>query len=219
VIPLASGAVMRRTGPEGGLPVVCLNGGTARPQPGDWSSSIEWLVRRLAPRHPEIAFHEVRYRVKSWKELDSCIADGRAALEAATGDAGRPALLIGFSMGGAVAIAVAGHPAVTGVVGLAPWIPDRLDLAPLRGRRLAVIQGGLDGSLPGIPGVSPAGSRAGAERARAAGIPVTYTLIRGALHPIALRPFGGRPVPAPRARAWARLLSAELDRFRGQASG
>jgi hypothetical protein len=49
---------MRRTGPADGLPVVCVNGGAAAPVPGDWSASIEWLVRRLAPGSPRLAFHE-----------------------------------------------------------------------------------------------------------------------------------------------------------------
>jgi dienelactone hydrolase len=172
---------------------------------------MEWIVGRLAPAFPRLAFHEVRYRTKSWNRLDSCIEDGLAALDAVAGD-GRPALLIGFSMGGAVAIGSAGHPAVTAVVGLAPWIPDRLPVDGLRGRRLAVIQGSLDGGIPGVPGISPRSSRHGYERVLAAGVPATYRLIRGAFHPIALR-FGGRPVPAPRARTWARLVAAEVERF------
>jgi dienelactone hydrolase len=194
--------------------VVCVNGGSAAVVPGDWSASMEWLVGRLAPAFPGLAFHEVRYRTKSWNRLDSCIEDARTALAAVAGD-GRPALLIGFSMGGAVAIGSAGHPGVTAVVGLAPWIPDRLPIDGLHGRRLAVIQGSLDGWIPGVPGISPRSSRHGCERVRAAGVPATYRLIRGAVHPIALR-FGGRPVPAPRARTWARLVSAEVERFQAE---
>jgi len=202
---------MRLTGPADGPPVVCVNGGTAADVPGDWSASIEWLVGRLAPAHPGVAFHEVRYRTKSWNRLDSCVEDALAALDAAA-PGGRPALVVGFSMGGAVAIVAARHPAVAGVVGLAPWIPDRLPLDGLRGKRLAVLQGSLDGWIPGVPGISPRSSRHGYERVRAAGVPATYRLIHGAVHPIALR-WGGRPVPAPRARAWARLVSAEVARF------
>ncbi len=206
---------MRRTGPADGLPVVCVNGGTAGVVPGDWSASIEWLVGRLAPAHPEVAFHEVRYRTKSWNRLDSCIEDAVAALDAVADPRGRPTLMIGFSMGGAVSIGAAGHHTVGAVVGLAPWIPDRLPVDGLRGRRLAVIQGSLDGWIPGVPGISPRSSRRGWERVRAAGVPATYTLIRGAVHPIALR-WGGRPVPAPRARTWARLVSAEVARFQAE---
>jgi pimeloyl-ACP methyl ester carboxylesterase len=210
---LASGAAMRRTGPVDGLPVVCVNGGTAAPRPGDWSASIEWLVRRLAPAHPDLAFFEVRYRVKSWKHLEMCIEDASAALDEVAGPSGGPVAMLGFSMGGAVAIAVAGHPAVTTVLGLAPWIPERLGLEGLRGRRLAVIQGALDGWLPGVPGISPRSSRAGYERVRALGVRADYRLIRHAVHPIALRGPGGRAIGAPGARAWARLVGEELTRF------
>jgi dienelactone hydrolase len=206
---------MRRTGPRDGLPVVCVNGGSAAAVPGDWSASMEWLVGRLAPEHPGLAFHEVRYRTKSWNRLPSCIDDCLAALEAAADPAGRRTLLLGFSMGGAVSIGAAGHPSVGAVVGLAPWIPARLRIDGLRGKRLAVIQGSLDGWIPGVPGIRPSSSRAGWERVESAGVPATYTLIRGAIHPIALR-WGGRPVPAPRARTWARLVSAELARFQAE---
>jgi hypothetical protein len=211
---LATGAGMRRTGPAGGFPVVCVDGGTGNLRPGDWSASLEWLVRRLAPEHPALAFHEVRYRVKSWKRLDMCIEDAGAALDEVAGASGGPAMMLGFSMGGAISIAVAGHPAVTTVVGLAPWIPERLPVEGMRGRRLAVIQGSLDGWLPGVPGVRPRSSRAGYERVRALGGEAGYRLIRGAIHPIALRGPGGRPVPVPRARTWARLVGDELTRFR-----
>ena len=206
---------MRRTGPPEGLPVVCVNGGSAAVVPGDWSASIEWLVRRLAPEHPGVAFHEVRYRTKSWNRLESCIEDAVAALDTVAAPDGRPTLLVGFSMGGAVSIGAAGHPSVGAVVGLAPWIPDRLPNDGLQGRRLAVIQGSLDGWIPGVPGISPRSSRHGYERVRAAGVPATYRLIHGAIHPIALR-WRGRPVPAPRARTWARLVSAEIARAQAE---
>jgi dienelactone hydrolase len=121
-------------------------------------------------------------------------------------------LLLGFSMGGAAAIRVADEPPVATVLGLAPWIPDRLGLETLRGRRFAVIQGMLDRWLPGIPGVSPTSSRRGYERARALRVNGDYTLIPGALHGIAFR-VGDRPLPLPRARTWARLVGAEFARF------
>lgn len=213
---LSSGAGARRTGPPDGLPVVCLSGGTAAAREGDWGGSIEWLVRRLAPRFPDVRFHEVRYRIKSWNRLGMCIEDAHAALDAAADRDGRRTLLIGFSMGGAVAIGAAGHPSVGAVVGLAPWIPDRLPIETLRGRRLAVVQGSLDGWLPGLPGISPASSRAGFDRVVAAGIPATYELIRGAVHPVALRaPWGGL-IPMPRAGSWRARVAEQVERFRSR---
>jgi hypothetical protein len=114
-------------------------------------------------------------------------------------------------MGGGVAISVADDPRVEAVLGLAPWIPDRLSVEPLRGRRLDVIHGSLDRPLPFVPGVSAAGSRRGFERAQALGVPGSYTLIPGALHAIALR--AGRPVPLPRAHAWANHVATLLEPF------
>ncbi|HXG75016.1 MAG TPA: hypothetical protein VNJ53_00450, partial [Gaiellaceae bacterium] len=167
----------------------------------------------LSPRLPELAFAEVRYRVRSWRLLDACVADARAAVRAA---GSRRTLLLGFSMGGAVGIAAADEPGVEGVLGLAPWIPDELDLAPLAGRTLTVLHGALDRPLPGIPGVSPALSRRGFERARAAAVCGSYRLIPGAVHAIALRAPGGGLVPLPRAGMWRALVEEELRRFAGR---
>ena len=208
---LRTGAELRVTGPaDAGAAVVCLNGGQSGDVEGTWSASLEWLVQRLAPRFPRLAFGEVRYRIKSWKRLDWCVDDANAALDA-VGE--RLALLLGFSMGGAVAVRAADAPSVEGLLGLAPWLPDRLSLEPLRGGRLSVVHGALDRPLPGIPGVSPASSRRGFERARALGVEGDYTLISGAVHGIAFRAHRGRPFPLPRAGTWARLVAEELSRF------
>ena len=205
-VGLKTGAELRLTG-DGPIAVVCANGGQAAEVEGTWSASLEWLVRRLAPRFRQFVFAEVRYRIKSWRRLEGCIDDARAAV-AELGAA--RTLLLGFSMGGAVAISAADEPSVERVLGLAPWIPDRLSLEPLRGRRLDVLHGSLDRWLPGIPGVSPASSRRGFERARALGAAGSYELIPGALHGIALRAHWGQPVPLPRAVAWERRVAAQL---------
>jgi pimeloyl-ACP methyl ester carboxylesterase len=211
---LSSGAEVRFSGPNGPLAVVCANGGQAAQVPGTWSASIEWLVRRLAPSFADLRFGEVRYRVKSWKRLDLCVEDAVAAVVAAGAER---TLLLGFSMGGAVCVRAAAHPGVVGVVGLAPWLPDQLDLAPLRGRRLDVLHGALDRWLPGIPGVSPSVSRRGYERARRIGVEGSYAIIPGAVHGMALRAPSGRLVALPRAARWAELVAAHLKRFRGAA--
>jgi pimeloyl-ACP methyl ester carboxylesterase len=207
VVKLATGAEMRLTG-RGPAAVVCVNGGQGAEVEGTWSASLEWLVQHLAPRFPKLAFAEVRYRIKSWKRLDDCVADARAAVREAGGER---TLLLGFSMGGAVSISAADEPTVIGVLGLAPWIPERLSLEPLRGKRLDVLHGSLDRWLPGIPGVSAASSRRGFERIQALGVPGTYALIPGALHGIALRGRSGKPIPLPRAREWERQIAAQLE--------
>jgi dienelactone hydrolase len=205
---LSTGAELRLTGAPTQGAVVCVNGGTGAHVPGTWSASLEWLVRGLAPRFPELAFGEVKYRLKSWRRLQMCTDDALAAVDEV--GAART-LLIGFSMGGAVAINAAGHMTVEQVIGLAPWIPADLDLSGLPGRRLVIYHGSLDRQLPGIPGVPPDTSRAGYERARAEGIDATYTLIPGALHGIAVRGPRGRPVPLPRARTWARYVASAVE--------
>jgi len=211
---LATGAEMRVTGPTDRAAVVCVNGGQGSEVEGTWSATLEWLVRRLAPRFPKLGFAEVRYRIKSWKRMDWCVADARAAI----GETAAPrTILLGFSMGGAVAIGVADHPSVEEVVGLAPWIPERLRLEPLIGRRFAIIQGQFDRWLPGLPGVSPGSSRLGYERALALGVEGSYTLIPVAVHGVAFRARWGAPIPFPRAGRWADAVSLELARFQALA--
>ena len=211
---LASGAAMRRTGPADGPAVLCLNGGVGWALEGDWSTSIDWLVRRLAPQLPELAFYEVRYRIRSSRHLDLCIEDARAALEA-VGEAGPPrAALLGYSMGGAVALAVADDPLVTTLIGLAPWLPGEIGVERLVGRRVAVIHGSVDGRA--LFGVSPGESRRGVERMRGLGVDASYTLIGGGLHAMALPGPGDRLIRLPRAGEWARLLGAELRRFQAE---
>jgi pimeloyl-ACP methyl ester carboxylesterase len=208
-VQLATGADARLRNEAAPIAVVLLNGGSARVLPGTWSATSELLTDELAPRFPELAFAEVRYRIKTWNELDSCMADARASLDLVA----RPSLLVGFSMGGAVAIGVAGHPAVRGVVGLAPWIPERLSLDGLRGKRLDVLHGSWDRFLPGIPGVSATSSRRGFERSRALGSEGSYTLIRRGLHGAALRRRSGAILRLPRAQAWIDGVGERLDLF------
>ena len=166
------------------------------------------------PLFADLRFAEVRYRVKSWKRLDLCVEDAVAAV-------GRQALSGRFCWGsrwaGRSACGPRRIPGVVGVVGLAPWLPDQLDLAPLRGRRLDVLHGALDRWLPGIPGVSPSVSRRGYERARQMGVEGSYAVIPGAVHGLALRAPSGRLVTLPRAARWAELVAEHLSRFRGAA--
>ncbi len=209
-IRLPSGAEVRLAGPPGAPAVVLANGGQSGEVEGTWSATLEWLTRQLAPRFPGLRFAQVRYRLKSWHRLDLCEQDLREAVAAA---AGPRTLLVGFSMGGVVAALAADAPGVEAVLGLAPWLPDRLPLDRLVGRRLDVLHGTLDRWLPGVPGVSPALSRRGFERAAALGVDGSYRLLPGAVHGAALRaPWGGL-VPLPRAGAWADGAAAVIARY------
>jgi hypothetical protein len=210
IVQLATGADVRLQNEAAPLAVVFLNGGSAKVVPGTWSATSELLANELAPRFPELLFVEVRYRIKTWHEFESCLADARAALDLVV----RPSLLVGFSMGGAVSIGVAGSPTVSAVLGLAPWVPDRLSLEGLRGKRLDVLHGSWDRYLPGVPGVSPSSSRRGFERALALGVEGSYELIPRGLHGAALRRRSGAVLRLPRAQAWIDGVGDRLEMFR-----
>jgi len=214
IVTLSTGAGARLRNEDAPVAAVLVNGGSAKPVPGTWSATSELLADELAPRFPDVAFVEVCYRVKTWNELPSCMADAEAALELVQ----RESLLVGFSMGGAVSIGVAAHERAAAVVGLAPWIPARLALDGLRGKRLDVIHGSWDRYLPGIPGVSAASSRKGFERARALGIDGSYTLIERGLHGAALRRRTGGLLRLPRWRAWVDHVGETLARFSAEAA-
>jgi len=116
-------------------------------------------------------------------------------------------------MGGAVAIAAARHDSTRAVLGLAPWIPPELGLDTLVGMRFDVVHGAWDRRLPGVPGVNPSHSRAGFERAQAAGAHGSYTLVPRGLHGVAVRAANGKLVALPRAQAWLGPVSAALESF------
>lgn len=213
VVTLETGAELRLRNAGAPLAAVLVDGGTAKAAAGTWSATSELLAAELAPRFPEIAFAEVRYRVRSWQALPWCMEDAAAALDVMAADGARSTLLVGFSMGGAVSVGIAGRDGVAAVLGLAPWIPERLSVDGLRGKRLDVVHGAWDRWLPGIPGVSPRSSRAGFERARAAGADGTYTLIPCGLHGCAMRRPSGGLLRLPRWRAWIDLAATALMRF------
>jgi dienelactone hydrolase len=217
IVRLSTGADARLRNEGAPLAAVLVNGGTAKAVPGTWSATSELLAAELAPLRRTFLFAEIRYRLKTWSELDSCMADARAAVELAVAGGAASCLLVGFSMGGAVSAGIAGHDAVPAVLGLAPWLPEELELDGLAGKRLDVVHGAWDRWLPGIPGVSPSSSRAGYERARAVGADGTYTVIPRGLHGAAIRSPSGRLVRLPRWRAWVEHVGVALDRFRAAA--
>ena len=184
-----------------------MNGGQAREVEGTWSASVEWLVQRSRRACPSSASR--RCAIASSRGGGSSRASRTHARPIDEVGAERNVLL-GFSMGGAVSVAIANEPTVEEVIGLAPWIPDQLDVSTLRGKRLAVFHGALDRWLPGVPGVSASHSRKGYDRARERGAEGRYVLIPGALHGIALRLAWGKLVALPKADRWAELVEEEL---------
>ena len=187
--------------------VLGLGGSSLRAAAPRWSASVTWLLRRLARDLPGPAYAELRYRDRSWRAFGDCLRDAREAL--AVLPAGSPVVLLGFSMGGGVAIAAAGDPRVVGVIGLAPWVPDQIPLGALRGKRLAIVHGSRDRSLPFVPGVPPEHSERLLARARAAGAAASRTLIPGGVHAIAVNtPLGLAPLR--HAGAWSDAVARQV---------
>ncbi|MFB6889721.1 alpha/beta hydrolase [Kitasatospora sp. NPDC056327] len=122
----------------------------------------------------DVAVGTVRYRHRGWNgERADAARDAVAALDALAEELGPvPTVLVGHSMGGRAALRAAGHPAVTGVVALAPWCPAGDPCEQLAGRDVLMLHGDLDRIT------SPADTRAFAARGRAAGARVCgYTVV------------------------------------------
>ncbi len=116
-------------------------------------------------------------------------------------------------MGGAVAITAADEPSVERVLGLAPCIPERLPLEPLQGPASRCSPRLAGPPAAGCPGCLPLPSRGAASSGRVhSASRETYERSSGALHGIAVVTLVGRPVPLPRAHAWAHHVAAQLVR-------
>src|ERR1700691_6093455 len=120
------------------------------------------LAIRHGLRGSGIAVSRPRYRVRGWNgDLASPVQDLRAVIDETVARFGAiPVVLIGHSMGARAAFRVAGHPAVTAVAGLAPWLPEGEPVAQLAGRRILLVHGTADEVT------DPAETWAYAERAR-----------------------------------------------------
>jgi pimeloyl-ACP methyl ester carboxylesterase len=91
----------------------------------------------------------LRFGVRGWNAghgaEPSPVPDARWALDrAAEQHPDVPVVLLGHSMGARTAVHVADHPAVTGVVGLAPWLEASDPVRALAGRHLVVGHGSRD---------------------------------------------------------------------------
>src|SRR6185312_8378850 len=107
---------------------------------------------RLALRGSGVAIQRHRFRVRGWSgALDAVVAEFGSV----------PVVLVGHSMGARAAVRAAGHPAVTAVAGLAPWLPPGEPAGQLAGRRVLLAHGSADSIT------SPAETWAFLERARA----------------------------------------------------
>lgn len=138
-------------------------------------------ARRVLRKHAGdgLAVRLLRYRYWGWNgDAADTAVDARWALdELAARFPGTPVVLVGNSLGGRAAVAVADHPAVAGVACLAPWLPAEQDVDTLAGRPVLIIHGSADRSE------APADwSREFAVRARGAGVSVARFEVPGAGH-------------------------------------
>ena len=130
--------------------VVVAHGGTevsADPVTPLDPAVLRMIPLALAIRHglrgSGVIVSRPRYQVRGWNgELASPVQDLRAVIAEIVARFGAiPVVLIGHSMGARAAFRVAGHPAVSAVAGLAPWLPPTEPVDQLAGRRVLLAHG------------------------------------------------------------------------------
>lgn len=131
--------------------VLMLHGGAEHGhQPVDGKSlalrRTRSMFEAIAPRLTDdgVVVSLLRFSVKGWNG-GSPVGDTRAALEELVLlHPDLPVVLVGHSMGARAGAHAADHPAVIGVVGLAPWLPPDDPVAQLAGRHLVAAHGRRD---------------------------------------------------------------------------
>ncbi|BCJ55131.1 alpha/beta hydrolase [Actinoplanes sp. NBRC 14428] len=158
-----------------------------------FARAVSWAVRGR-----DVAVWQLRYRLRGWNgAAEDPVVDARWALgEARRRHPGAPIVLVGHSMGGRVALRLAGEPDVVGVCALAPWITDG-EPAPEPGASVLIAHGDDDRVT------SPAASAAYAARIGASFVPVP-----GEKHALLRRPV-----------FWTRLVTAFVTETLAAAAG
>lgn len=141
-------------------------------------ASMARSLRRFA-RREGLDLHLVQYRLRGWNSPSDPdpVRDARWVLRRLTEQhTGVPVVLVGHSMGGRTACRVADDPAVLGVVGLAPWLPQGEPNGAIAGRQLHVLHGTAD------RWTSPRWSHDYVERSRPIATAATWISLPGAGH-------------------------------------
>lgn len=167
-----------------------------------------WQLRAL--RRVRVTVAVLRYASRAWDGEPTPLHDTRQALaQLRLRFPDLPILLLGHSMGGRVALRAAGEPGVTGVLALAPWLPEEPPepVDQLAGRRLLVLHGDKDVIT------DPDASARYVARARQAGVDAQLRLLHGLEHTMLWRAgrwhrrsvaFVRRTVPRPAGEAAGR---------------
>lgn len=150
-----------------------------------------------------------RFRLRGWNGAQASPVDDLTETldEIAAAYGPVPVVLVGHSMGARAAMRAAGHPAVSAIAGLAPWLPPGEPVGQLAGRRVLVAHGTADGIT------SPDDTWAFVERARAV-TQVAAIEVRDGDHPMVRRARLWHAIAAEFARAelghGARSLAAAV---------
>ncbi len=151
---------------------------------------------RQALRGSGAVVQRPRFRVRGWNGAQaSPVGDLNEALDAIAAEFGPvPVVLVGHSMGARAAVRAAGHPAVSAIAGLAPWLPPGEPAGQLAGRRVLLAHGTADSIT------SPAETWAFLEEARAV-TEVAAVELRDGDHPMLRRARLWHAIAAEFARA------------------
>jgi pimeloyl-ACP methyl ester carboxylesterase len=192
--PTLRGGAPGRHAPRG--IVLVLHGGRDHSEEPTTAHQLAYLrmvdmYLGLHRRSHRCAVYLLRFRVRGWnagangRAMPDPVADAHTALDLLTArHPGIPVALLGHSMGGRTACAVAGRAEVVGVCALAPWLPEHEPLpSDVSGTRFVLAHGVADTMT------SPVGSLRYAERLRAAGGTVMRFAQPGGRHALLDRPW------------------------------
>lgn len=144
-----------------------------------WRLALMARSLRSFAAERDLSVHLLQYRVRGWNSSTdpAPVVDARWALDRLTEQhPGVPIVLVGHSMGGRTACRAAGDPSVTGVVALAPWLPEDEPNGTIAGRHLHVLHGTRD------RWTSARWSREYVERSTPIALDATWTALPGAGH-------------------------------------